>query len=569
MMKRKKTFAQIFTVERKATNIKSTLALIFGILLQLVPITAMEKDVKQIANNDQPAPQQTFHHFPELAAETQQEIMSLFIPPILAQEDHVLGLFNGIVKLSLVSKDFTEIFLKLLEQSSLLAYPVKRHIRDNLLHRQDPLRSLSRALIKDRLLTIARTIVERKSIKNVEKMLAQTMSILHTGAKRWYALEVMESVESISRSRKSEVAFYGLLEHAIHDLCPEVALLAGCYQPFLLTNELEDKICIWADLSRNLEAETRERERFLVNKLFIFLDSVSQLYIKRFCVAQHGVHFALHNDLDHRLIYTYPDICQSIIDDPEECLSKLLEDPSISDIYKSFLIALRGANIPALRSLINNNFNNYFREVLLSFALRYAVAKNREDLVQALLEYPISSEMLLALLKIVIRQENSALCIAILSRLDIPKEYSNGDRIYEQTAEELFFSILSCLWNNEPCKKIILALCAKLDFPAIVLDCIDACFNSYSEEQVTIAQSSNKFDCYSIRIIMYILIRNGHSSAVEIRSFLDILCQLFTRRLSSKEIARNMDGLIEAADFYDQLDIAADLRHLKWTYFTI
>jgi hypothetical protein len=119
-----------------------------------------------------------------------------------------------------------------------------------------------------------------------------------------------------------------------------------------------------------------------------------------------------------------------------------------------------------------------------------------------------------------------------------------------------------------PCKKIVLALCEKLDYPAVVLDCIDTCLNNDSEVQIreSIAQSSNKFDCHSIRIVMYILIKNGHHSII--RSLLDILCQLFTRSFSAGGIAGNMDALIEAAYFYDQKEIAAELRSAKWTIST-
>ena len=169
-------------------------------------------------------------------------------------------------------------------------------------------------------------------------------------------------------------------------------------------------------------AHKRAAERFLMNQLFIFLDKQDQNYLVRHCARNNVPPFELHHDLDNALITNR----RAIASYSEDCLAIFLEDLPISDIYKHFLMALRDSNVPVLRSLLNNNLNNYLREVLLSFALCYALAKNHEAVAHMLLEYPISSEMLLAPLKIAMQQENSALCVMILSQLEVPKEFFEG-----------------------------------------------------------------------------------------------------------------------------------------------
>ena len=213
-------------------SILRTLSLIIAVL-EGVHLTAMEKEVKDIGSNDLPAlqitlngqaaQQLTFHQFPELPAETQQEVLSRFIPDDLAQSENVLAVLKRIAELMGVNTKFATTLIECFKNPVFLEQAIKGHIHHRLLCRDKVLRTISRALIKDRFLATARSILERKPIKNVEKLLVRTMSKLQTELKTDYPLAANEYA---SLTNSAVTKFQDIFDPALEELCPEIVLLA-------------------------------------------------------------------------------------------------------------------------------------------------------------------------------------------------------------------------------------------------------------------------------------------------------------------------------------------------------
>ena len=522
-------------------------------LLTVLHLTAMEKDVKQIATNDQPALQLTFHQFPELPPDAQQEITSRFISADLAQTEDVLSLFKRIGEWAIVNKKFAQTLIECLKNPALLEQAGRDQIHDSLLCKGYVLRTISRALIKDRLVAIARSVVERKPLKNAEKLLAQTLSELQTGIKanqKEAVTELAIDFRSPTDLRVTKILrFKKLLNPALQELCPEITLLAGAY--LIHYTPILEHIKEWVSKSKTIPDHQLVAERALLNLLFSFRALDAQLAVINDCRLLYNVRFYPQNDLNNRLIATSHTVCRDSMAHPEECLSALLKDPHISDTYKCFLTALRDANIPMLRSLIAKDFNNYLRDVLLSFALCYAIGKNDAALIQTLLAYSLSPEMLLFVLELVLEREFPSFD-TILSHLEL----SSNKAVYDKLSAIVISDIMNLPYPQD----IVKALCSKLNYPAAVIDCIEACMSNAVEPIKSSRVLLDMFDKYSLQIVMIFLIKNGnHGSICILRA---TLMKIFLQDLDNLEIRERMRTFIRLANSGNQQLIVEYLQML-------
>jgi hypothetical protein len=520
-------------------------------LVTVVHLCAMKNEVKQIANHDLPAPQLTFHHFPVLPDDMQKEILSRFIPADLAQTENVLDLFKRVGELAIVNTKFAQTLIECLKNPALLERAAKGQIHDSLLCKGYVLRTISRALIKDRLVAIARSVVEGNPLKNAEKLLAQTLSELQTEIKADPPGAVEELAINFGPSTPLRVSklrrFKELLNPALQELCPEITFLARAYLKHY--SPVLDHIKEWVSKSKTIPDQQLVAERALLNQLFSFLGLDAQLGVINDCRLLYNVRFYPQNDLNNRLIATPHTVCRDSMVHPEECLSTLLKDSHISDTYKYFLTALRDANIPMIRALMAKDFNNYLRDVLLSFALCYAIGKNDEALIQMFLAYSLSPEMLLFVLELVIEGEFPSLH-TILSHLEV----SSNTAVHDKLNANLISYI-----NQAYRQDIVKALCSKLNYPAAIINCIEACMNN-SEEQIesSIALSSDLFDRYSIQIVILMLLRNGNLKSIH--TLRTTLTKIFLQNLDDGEIEQTMHAFIRLADSHNQPQIAEYLR---------
>ena len=492
----------------------------------------MEKDVKPIATNDQPAPLLTFHQFPELMNDVKREILNRFIPADLAQQETILALCQRIVALKLVSKESTEWFVRALEQPFVLECAVKAHIDDRLLCKDIVLRSISRALINSRLAIIARTITGHNYVKHVDQMLVKAMSELQKTMKRG---RVTDGTTSKGLQK--------LLNPAIEEGCEEIALLAGA---FWKEECYLDWVSVLSDAIK--EINVRDEQRVIIQKLLIFIQDAQQREIITTC-ARRGISLLPQNDFDHALIFAYEPTCWDIAREPEEAISMLSQKENVSNAYKQAVTALRTADLPLVRQFITNNFNNHFRDLFISVALCYAIGTRNEVLAKTLLEIPVGPEMLILPLKIAISQGSTSLCSLILSCLEITSEDTKGE------VRHLLSNYISKIGSSE---EIIKMLCTKLKYPDNVPELIVSCLHeapNFVETQLT--ESLPTLGTYSLQHIIEALIKKGHRGVIR---------KLSTSFYSLSDVI--MRSLIRCAEDLRQYEIEGDLKYMYQASFS-
>ena len=533
---------------------RTTLALSFA-LLTMAHLTAMEKEVKEIDKNDQSSPQLTFHQFPELPAETQQETLTRFIPAELAQTENVLALFKRVGELAMVSTTFAQSLIECLKNPALLEQALKDQIPDSLLCKGYVLRTISRALVKDRLVAFARTLLERKPLKKAEKMLARTLGELQLEITVYPQGAVRESAIDLGSPTPLGLGklkrFQELLLPAVQDLCPEITLLVGAYLK-RFTPGMDHYIKGWVSKCDTITDDLRrEAEKSLINQLFNFSGSDTQLRTIIECRSRHNVRFHQQNDLNNYLITSPEALCREIMTHPEKCLSTLLKYSDISDTYKRFLTALRDGNMPMLRSLVANDLNTYLRDVLLSFALCYAIGKNDAALIQTLLAYSLSPEMLLLVLELAIEREFPSFR-TILAHLEV-----SSNKVVQ---DKLNANLISYITDQAYRQDIVMALCSKLNYPAAIMDCIEACMRKTEEPITSNLILSDMFDKYSIQIVILMLIKNGDQESIDILR--TTLTKIFQQNLDDIEVGQRMHTFIRLAESHNQQQVAENLRTL-------